>query len=421
MLTNLINFFRKNIINHYSLPKACWGIIGLNFLNSATTSLYYFLPLFFVHELHLDIKISGLIISFYGLGSIIGSFFSGKISDKISPILINYISMMIQGVCFLFLPFTDSLPYLIINLFILGSATYSFITSNTIASLLFCKQRNEKLKAITINDTLSNLSMGTFALLIGILSASHLRQLLIIVGVILIFTSIFLSYTSKITHIQKKDEPVADQPLEQTVKAIKYPLITFTFLCLFISGYIVSQFTSTFPIYMSYLFPKMNLQSFSLAFSLNTFLVVLLQTPITNYLNRYNHIITISIGTFLLGLGMFGLTFVSSFNQALGACALYTLGEIIFFSMSQLICYEYAPARKKGYFLGLYRMIYAASRVIGPATGSYLYQQYSSGIVWYTCGIIGCLPLLILTLLLLTIKRPNTDTSSNKSSILSKL
>jgi predicted MFS family arabinose efflux permease len=83
---------------------------------------------------------------------------------------------------------------------------------------------------------------------------------------------------------------------------------------------------------------------------------------------------------------MLMLSFTSFFVLAIVSCFITTIGEILFFSVSQLICYEKGTIRKKGHSLGMYRMVFAASRAIGPATGSLVYQRLGGDMLWYLCG-----------------------------------
>lgn len=127
----------------------------------------------------------------------------------------------------------------------------------------------------------------------------------------------------------------------------------------------------------------------SILFSINSFLVVFFATPLGDYFGKYNKILMTGVGGFCIGIGMGMLSFAPTFNLAILACAIYTLGEIIFFCVVQFICYQHGASNKKGESLGLYRMIYAASRVAGPTAGGLIYHHLGSNMVWYISGILG--------------------------------
>ena len=55
----------------------------------------------------------------------------------------------------------------------------------------------------------------------------------------------------------------------------------------------------------------------------------------------------IGYGAFLMGFGMFMLNFSFVFYLAIIACVIYTMGEMSFFSVAQLVCYQEGGAQKK--------------------------------------------------------------------------
>ncbi len=99
----------------------------------------------------------------------------------------------------------------------------------------------------------------------------------------------------------------------------------------------------------------------------------------------------VGVGGLLIGLGIGMLAFSSTYFVAIISCVVYTFGEIIFFSMAQLICYQNSPAQKKGRGLGMYRMVYAMSRIVGPSAGGLIYLKLGGDMVWALCAMIGLL------------------------------
>src|SRR5579871_871037 len=116
--------------NYAGLSASCWQGIFINFVESILTGLCYFLPLYFVNELNLSVATAGMIISFYGLGTILGGFIGGKISDKTSPGLVSILCMLLQATAFIALIRLQSAYLLMLDLFIIGMASYGFITAN---------------------------------------------------------------------------------------------------------------------------------------------------------------------------------------------------------------------------------------------------------------------------------------------------
>lgn len=378
-------------LHHYAgLPKQNWLIIFIQLINSIFISICYFLPLYFVTQLHFDVSTAGFIISFYGLGTMVGGILGGIAADKLHPYWVVIISLVLQAFSFLLLSSLSSFVFLAFNLFVLGVSTYSFITANFLWALLCCQENEEqKIKSINILDTVANLGLGISAIILSMLLMQDLKTLSMTAGLCLLSLTSFLLFQY---HPELKATVSAKTDSQQITNSMdnRIALIGLVITCLFLVGLIISQLGSTYSIYLNTLFPSYHFGSFGLLFALNTFLVVTLQTPLANYCRHYNRILLAGSGAFLLGLGMFMLTLSFSIFMIALACVIYTLGEILFFSVAQLICYENAPVSKKGLMLGIYRVVYACSRIVGPATGAYIYQQFGSDTLWYACGIIGC-------------------------------
>ncbi len=280
-----------------------------------------------------------------------------------------------------------------LDLCLLGMATYGFITANILWTLTACQHDEKiKLKALNLLETVANLGLGSAALLISLCASYNLRLLMLCAAVLLALLSAgFVAQSCHAAKIKLSHTSTSAGPSQ--VSSGKNPgmrLIGIVILFLFFTGMIIAQLSSTYTIYLHAHFPHYNFGGFGVLFALNTFLVVAFQTPLANHAARFNSILVIGLGAFLLGGGMFLLIFSFTYFHVLLACVIYTLGEILFFSVAQLICYEQAPANKRGLIMGIYRFVYAGSRVAGPAAGAYIYQQLGSTVLWSACGLIGC-------------------------------
>lgn len=393
MMTNLLIHIHHYCRHYMGLSKKSLVMILLHFINSLFISICYFLPLYFVTQLSFDIRTASYIIAFYGLGTVAGGVIGGGTSDKVSPHFVAILSLIMQAFAFLLLPILHSPDSLMLILFLLGISTYSFMTANFLWALSFCHDNeSQKIKTINILDTVSNLGLGFAAIFISLIHFSALPKLATFAAISLFFMAGILFFKSpNICSI--KIEPVTKSKHTRLSPKQAHSL-SMLILILFFIGLIISQLSSTYSIHLDNLFPRYHFGGFGLMFALNTFLIVLLQTPLANYCQSYHRFSVIGIGGFLLGLGMFILSLTQSYFFIVIACVIYTFGEILFFSVAQLICYENAPVDKRGWILGIYRMVYAASRIIGPVTGSYIYQQLGSAFLWNSCGAIGAFCLL---------------------------
>lgn len=386
----------SNYLNHYSgLTKSCWFGIMVNFIESILIGVYYFLSLYFVNELHFNLDVSGIILSTYGIGAVLGGIFGGHLTDRFLPQTVMALCLLIQAATYLFLIKLASPIFLMLDIGMLGFATYAFLTANHVWVLNQCQNdETQRLKAINILSTVSNLGLGISALIIsqGIVFGYH--DIFIVTASILAAVSFLLlikqlwqrqSIVTRISAMQKAKITKAE-PVRYSNKSVWVGLMSVLLI-----GSIVAQFGSTYAVHIRNTFPELAVSGVSILFAVNAFFVVIFSVPLGNALKEYNKVLMVGIGALLIGMGMAMLSISSLFIMAVLACLIYTIGEIIFFSMVQLVCYQSGKTSKKGRSLGIYRTTYALSRVVGPTAGGFIYLHFSGNVLWYLCGVTGCI------------------------------
>lgn len=389
MIATTINCF---VSSYKGLPSAAWKGILVSFLEATLFGVCGFLSLYMVDELHLNVASAGFMMSFYGVGTIIGGLIGGKLSDLISAKIVSIASIFLQSIAFLTLVKASSIHWLAVSLFILGIGSYGFISSNHVWVLAQCRHdENQRLKAINILGVASNLGLGLSALAIGLFSIKNFTHFFIVISYLLLFVAGYVCFIK-----ERNDNDVAvdfgdtvklDSKLDNKHINIDKSIILFSLTCLFVSGLVITQLSSTYPIYLQSIFTGMGLNSFSILFALNSFIVVLFQAPIVEFFSKNNKILLMGAGAFLLGLGFFLLNFANTYGVAIMACVVMTVGEILFFSVTQLICYD--RSSKKGHAIGIYRMVYAVSRMVAPIMGGLIYQKFGGAVVWGVCFVLG--------------------------------
>jgi predicted MFS family arabinose efflux permease len=393
------SLFKKYCANYAGLSRRCWRGILLNFIESALNGVFCFLSFYFVNILGINMASTGMIVACYGMGAIVGGMIGGRLSDRISPATVSAGSLLLLSLGYLFLIKLKTVHALMGNLFVLGMAAYSFLTSNHLWVLNQCAGPAERLKALNILAAVSNLGISLAALITGLVAGHGFHGLFFTAGVILFFSAgylVYQEYRSRRSLIQS-DRMTVEVPISIGIQEAHEarPMIGWVLFLVLLTGSVIAQTSSTYSVYIQEMFPGLGVKAVSGLFILNTLLVVFCQTPLVNFLKERNKVFLTGMGSFLIGLGMFILGVNSIFLFAVIGCVIYTVGEMIFFSMAQFICYQKGQANKKGLTLGMYRMTYAASRIIGPAAGGAVYHYLGGPMVWYISGIIGVVCLAI--------------------------
>ncbi len=378
----------KYLENYSGLPKDCWRRIYIYFINAISGGISFFLSFYLVNNLHFNVGIAGFIISFYGLGTILGGILGGKLADELSPTIMSLISLLVKVVSLIALVFLHTKILLMTNLFILGVANYSFLTSNNAWILHRCRE-NERLKVLNILYAASNLGLGVAGIIFGFLVHYDFQYALYFSSISLLACIVYLLKEEKRKEIlsNKYAEAIVLQKTKSGI--INKKIFWLMLVYFFFSSLIIAQVGTTYPLYLREVFSQSGVKIFGMLFALNSFIIAGLQTPIVNIFKDANKAFIAGMGSLVMGLGMLMLSFTSLTSLALVSCLVYTFGEMLFIPMAQLICYQQGDAKKKGQNLGLFQTIYAAAVVFGPSLGGFIYHHFSGKAVWYFCGTLG--------------------------------
>lgn len=398
---NFLSNLLKKYLNHYSgIPLNCWQRIFLTFINDMATGVCFFLSLYFVGTLHFTAAKAGLIISCYGLGKAGGGILGGKLTDKFLPDVVIISSLLLEIISFLaFLKFS-TFPILAIFGFILGISVYAFTTANKVCVLNSIRGHEDiKLKILSTFYAASNLGIGISAIYIGWLARYGFNYVFILSCVFLTFSTLFVCYQARKKPINSSSISMSQEDNKKTNEVIhsqQSSLIACLVLaCLFSIGLIIAQLGTTYPLYLANKFPALDVNAVSIVFTLNSFFILFFQTPVVNYFNKNNKILMVGIGAFFMAGGMAILSVAFSFSIVIFSMLIFTIGEMIFFAMAQLVIYQHSRADKKGQSLGLFQTTLAASVIIGPTLGGYTYDNFGGQMLWYSCGLLGLFWLLI--------------------------
>lgn len=380
------------IASYAGLSKECWYRVFITFLNEFSGGVSFFLSLYFVNELHINVALSGILISSYGLGTVFGGIVCGKLADKFSPTRISIISLSFKALVFFAFLQLKLFPLLLINQFFHGFSTYGFKTSNNVWMLKQSKTgEGERLKILNILYTFANLSIGVAAVMVSILSKYGYQYIFMVCGTLLLVAVVTLILQDRrVPYVADSLMTPVEKERDQKVKPQRQKFTLFIVLgCVLLVTLVISQLFATYNIYIEASFPALGINAVTILFVLNSVLIVFFQTPFVNCFQQRNKILTMGIGALIFCMGMAMLSVADFFFIAVIACVVQTVGEMLFASMAPLVCYELGAAKKKGQALGVYQSTFACAIVVGPTLGGYIYHHFNGHVIWYLSGLIG--------------------------------
>ncbi|WP_421497867.1 MFS transporter [Flavobacterium columnare] len=109
----------RYINNFKGFSREIWILTLTTFINRAGTMVLPFLSKYLKEDLHFSYKeVSWVLVSF-GIGSMIGSWLGGKLSDKIGFYRVMLFSLLTSGIGFIILQFITSFIGLCVGIFLI--------------------------------------------------------------------------------------------------------------------------------------------------------------------------------------------------------------------------------------------------------------------------------------------------------------
>lgn len=118
-------------------------------------------------------------------------------------------------------------------------------------------------------------------------------------------------------------------------------------------------------------------------------LVVVLQPFSARVLGALSPARTLALGALLIALGVGGYAICASLGAMMGATAVWTLGEIAFFSTAGATVSALAPPEARGRYMGAYSFCFSIGGIAAPAIGPTILEAYGPRGLWPACLALG--------------------------------
>ena len=399
MLTKILKPYKN-------LSREIWILTIMTLINRAGAMVIPFLSLYLTKSLGFSLKQVTVIMFYYGIGSLFGTWTGGKLTDKIGYYKIMYLSLFFTGLAFFVVQFLNTYLQFSIGIFILTFIADTFRPAIWVAISVYSKDEN-RTRSVTLVRLAINLGYAVGPALAGLIIASlSYKWLFWIDGITTILASVIIFIL-----LSQKKELKKDVTAVVTKKLSPYKdkqFLIFWF-AIFLCGFTFVQFIELWPLYYDKII-HINEQEIGLVIALNGILIFLLEMPIVDYLDKkFKHINLVIFGMVLFTLSFFVLTISHTLTMVVISMILISIGEIFSFPFSNTYALKRSERGSQGEYMAFYTMTFSAAFVVGPL-GMYLVNLYNFDFLWYFASGI----LLFAIGLLFLLKRNMNTEETNK-------
>lgn len=381
--------FNRYINNYKGFSREIWILTLVTFINRAGTMVLPFLSKYLKEDLGFSYSQVGWIMVFFGLGSMLGSWLGGKLSDKIGFYKIMVFSLFTSGLMFFGLQYITSFVGLCVAMFSIMVVADMFRPAMFVSLGAYAKPEN-RTRALTLVRLAINLGFAAGPALGGlIIMTMGYRGLFMADGTSCILAisvfALLVKEKTKSKYIDKKDP---DHVLTHSVFKDK-PFWVFLGTCL-VTGILFFQLFTTIPLYHREQFNLTELQS-GLLLTLNGLMIFFLEMPLVSYVerNRINKIKVVTIGSLAMALSMF-LMLINTWAGILIIMMLFmTVAEMFAFPFSNSIAMSRAPKGHEGRYMAIYTMSFSMAHILSANTGMQIIENFGYQANWFFMGILG--------------------------------
>ncbi|HHN74981.1 MAG TPA: MFS transporter [Acidobacteria bacterium] len=355
------------------LPREVWLLSAAALINRAGTMVLPFLSLYLDEQLGFSKQTTGMLILAFGLGSVVGSYLGGWVSERLGPVRVQELSLLAGGSALMGLGRLETLPMLWVGLFVAAALGDAFRPA-LMAACADATAPESRTRALALVRLAINLGMGIGPAVGGLLAARNYQLLFLVDGLTCWAGAAMLWWTvGRIERRQRKEESAAaPEPMAAVWR--DWPFMTFLAL-VFLLGLSFFQIFFTLPLYYHEVY-GLSERTIGLAMSLNALVIVLVEMPLVRALERWNHLLVFGAGALLVGLGIGVLPLGRHLSLVIASTLVWTLGEMLSLPFSNGLVAARAGSGTSSRHMGMYSMTFSVAFVVAPPLGLAAYGAW---------------------------------------------
>jgi len=392
--------FKLYVESFGGLRKEIWLLALITLINRAGTMVIPFLSLYLTKSRGFSLEEVGWILTFFGLGSVTGSWLGGKLTDQIGHYRTMAISLILSSVLFVLLQFPSTFWSICIGIYLVVCVADIFRPAVFVAISAYSKPEN-RTRSVTLIRLAINLGFSAGPVAGGFIIATvGYSGLFWVDGLTCLAAGILLL---RLLHPKRaKEEP--EDILVQAKTAMNDKLYLIFILAMMIFGFIFIQYFSTMPLFYA---NQHHLDEFEigLLLGLNGLTIFLFEMPLIKFMENKRHtaIGYVILGTILTGLSFLVINLTNWMGVLIVGMLLATIGEMIAFPFSNSFALNRSDGKKRGSYMALYSIAFSVSHIFGHNSGMQLIDNFGFKFTWYTMlslALVACILLFILKRLL---------------------
>lgn len=372
------------------LSQEAWMLSLVMLINRSGSMVLPFLGVYMTDHLKLGLIETGVVLSFYGVGSVMGSLIGGWLTDKYSEYKVQSWSLFLSAPLFLIIPMFTSVPGMAAIIWLQSMVSEAFRPANSVAITKYAQPQNIT-QAFSLNRMAINLGFSIGPALGGILSAISYNLLFWVNALGALMAGIMYVYFFRVRHKKLLPKPQHKTPSQYNASGMSpYKdrlFIMFCFLCA-LFAIVFFQFFNTIPLFYKDV-AQLNKSTIGFILGYSGFVIVLLEMLMVNIAQKRLSIAqTLLWGTITIAISYSMLAVSHHLFVLIISITLLSLGEILVLPFTSTLTALRAGKNNKGAYMGLNGMAFSVSFIITPFIGTTIASDFGFNQLWISSGIV---------------------------------
>ncbi|WP_393059559.1 MDR family MFS transporter [Streptomyces sp. LN549] len=372
------------------LPREFWWLWTSTLVNRLGAFVATFMALYLTLDRGYSASYAGLVAALHGLGGVVSSLGAGVMTDRFGRRPTMLIAQLSTAVSVAVLGFMVDPVAIAAVAFVVGMASNASrpAVQAMIADIVPAKDR---VRAFSLNYWAINLGFAVSSAGAGFIAEySYLagfvgEAVMTLFCAVVVFMKVPESRPGKAVSAVPDAASAADDVRLGTVlrdgRFMGVVGLSFVIALIFQQGYV------GLPVAMGA--DGFSSSDFGTAVAVNGVLIVVLQIPVTRFIQSRDPRRLLIVSSLLAGYG-FGLTaFAGSVAVYALTICVWTVAEIVNAPVQNGLVVQLSPAHGRGRYQGMYTLSWSAAALVAPLMSGVVIDHFGAGWLWGTCAVLG--------------------------------
>jgi len=380
-MSNIITFFSDA---YKGLSRESWMLSVIMLIYRSGSMVLPFLGVYLTEELGFSLKKTGIILSCYGLGAILGAYLGGRLTDKSGYFRVQLFSLFVCIPGLLLIPQIKSIYFLSLILFLQSTINEIFLPANAVAITKYSSAEN-RARAFSLNRLALNLGFFIGPSLGGLLSSVSYSLIFYAnaAAACIAGSMMYLYFRNKDHHMPAANKITSQyfrSPYRDTAFLIFISFCVVYALCLM-------QLFSTLPLFYKHI--GLSKTEIGIIYGYCGILLFIVEMPMVSWSAKiFSTIQTVILGLLSLCIGYLILAFYSDLYLIVLSVTFISLSNVLVIPFLSAITSIRAENKNIGAYMGLFGGIFSAALFLSPLLGSFIAENYGFRMLWLTISLL---------------------------------